>query len=210
MARVGKLPIPVPAGVKVHVSDGLVRVEGPKGKLERRVVPDVTVAVEGGTVVVKRTDDSRRGRSLHGLTQRLVGNMVAGVSKGFTRVLEINGVGYRAEARGGLRGRVRKRVRGTEARPRLSVFRSDRHTYVQVIADSAGKTLLAVSTLTPELRAQLKKTADVSAAKQVGLFAARRCLAKGIDQIVFDRNGFLYHGRVRAVAEGAREGGLKL
>src|SRR5439155_112396 len=100
MSRVGKLPIPVPAGVKVHVSDGLVRVEGPKGKLERRVVPDVTVAVEGGTVVVKRTDDSRRGRSLHGLTQRLVGYMVAGVSKGFTRVLEINGVGYRAEGRG--------------------------------------------------------------------------------------------------------------
>src|SRR3989441_5207887 len=99
MSRVGKLPIPVPAGVKVHVSDGLVRVEGPKGKLERRVVPDVTVAVEGGTVVVKRTDDSRRGRSLHGLTQRLVGNMVAGVSKGFARVLEINGVGYRAEVR---------------------------------------------------------------------------------------------------------------
>ncbi len=114
-----------------------------------------------------------------------------------------------AVARGRRRARVRKRVRGTEARPRLSVFRSDRHTYVQVIADSAGKTLLAVSTLTPELRAQLKKTADVSAAKQVGLFAARRCLAKGIDQIVFDRNGFLYHGRVRAVAEGAREGGLK-
>src|SRR5205809_5818577 len=100
MSRVGKLPIPVPAGVKVHVSDGLVRVEGPKGKLERRVVPEVTVAVEAGTVVVKRTDDSRRGRSLHGLTQRLVGNMVAGVSKGFTRALEINGVGYRAEVRG--------------------------------------------------------------------------------------------------------------
>jgi len=114
-----------------------------------------------------------------------------------------------AVARGRRRARVRKGVRGTEARPRLSVFRSGRHTYVQVIADSAGKTLLAVSTLTPELRAQLKKTADVSAAKQVGLFAARRCLEKGIDQIVFDRNGFLYHGRVRAVAEGAREGGLK-
>jgi len=100
MSRIGKLPIPVPAGVKVHVSDGLVRVEGPKGKLERRVVPEVTVAVEAGTVVVKRTDDSRRARSLHGLTQRLVGNMVAGVSKGFTRALEINGVGYRAEVRG--------------------------------------------------------------------------------------------------------------
>ena len=102
MSRIGKLPIPVPAGVKVQVGDGLVRVEGPKGKLERRLAPGVTVAVESGRVLVTRTDDSRRGRSLHGLTQRLVGNMVAGVSKGFTRVLEINGVGYRAEARGGL------------------------------------------------------------------------------------------------------------
>ena len=100
MSRIGKLPLPMPAGVKVQISDGLVRVEGPKGKLERRVAPDVTVAVEGARVVVTRKDDSRRGRSLHGLTQRLVGNMIAGVSKGFTRVLEINGVGYRAEARG--------------------------------------------------------------------------------------------------------------
>src|SRR5262249_6254828 len=100
MSRVGKLPIQVPAGVKVHVSDGRVRVEGPKGKLERRVVPEVTVAGEAGTVVVKRRGDSRGGRSLHGLTQRLLGNMIAGVSKGFTRALEINGVGYRAEVRG--------------------------------------------------------------------------------------------------------------
>ncbi len=112
-------------------------------------------------------------------------------------------------ARGYRRARVRKRVRGTDERPRLSVFRSDRHIYVQVVADSSGKTLLAVSTLTPELRGQLKKTADVGAAKQVGLLAARRCLEKGISRIVFDRNGFLYHGRVRAVAEGAREGGLQ-
>ncbi len=112
-------------------------------------------------------------------------------------------------ARGRRRARVRRRVRGTEGRPRLSVFRSDRHIYAQVVEDVSGKTLLAVSTLTPELRAQLKKTADVSAAKQVGLFTARRCLEKGIDKVVIDRNGFLYHGRVRAVAEGAREGGLK-
>jgi large subunit ribosomal protein L18 len=112
-------------------------------------------------------------------------------------------------ARDRRRARVRTRVRGTEERPRLSVFRSDRHTYVQVISDSSGKTLLAVSTLTPEVRAQLKKTADVGAAKQVGLLAARRCIEKGIKKIVFDRNGFLYHGRVRAVADGAREGGLE-
>jgi large subunit ribosomal protein L6 len=102
MSRIGRLPITVPAGVKVHVGDGRVRVEGPKGKLERRIDPEVTVAVEGPAVVVKRRDDSRRARSVHGLVRMLVNNMVQGVGKGFTRVLEINGVGYRAEARGSI------------------------------------------------------------------------------------------------------------
>jgi large subunit ribosomal protein L18 len=115
----------------------------------------------------------------------------------------------KAVARGRRRARVRSRVRGTAERPRLSVFRSGKHVYVQVVADSSGITLLAVSTLSPELRGELKKTANVQAAKQVGLLAARRCREKGINRIVFDRNGFLYHGRVRAVAEGAREGGLE-
>jgi len=107
------------------------------------------------------------------------------------------------------RARVRTRVRGTDERPRLSVFRSEKHIYAQVVVDTANKTVLAVSTRTPELRGQLKKTTDVNAAKQVGLLAARRCLEKGIQRVVFDRNGFLYHGRIRAVAEGAREGGLQ-
>jgi large subunit ribosomal protein L18 len=112
-------------------------------------------------------------------------------------------------ARGRRRDRVRRRVRGTAERPRLSVFRSDKHIYAQLVVDSTGKTVLAVSTLSAELRGQLKKTTDVNAAKQVGLLAARRCLEKGITRIIFDRNGFLYHGRVRAVADGAREGGLQ-
>jgi large subunit ribosomal protein L18 len=112
-------------------------------------------------------------------------------------------------AREARRDRVRRRVRGTDDRPRLSVFRSGRHIYVQVVTDQSQKTLLAVSTLTAELRAQLGKTADVKAAKQVGLLTARRCQEKGITRVVFDRNGFLYHGRVRAVADGAREGGLQ-
>ena len=105
--------------------------------------------------------------------------------------------------------RVRRTVRGTDERPRLSVFRSGKHIYAQIITDAAGKTLLAVSTLTPELKAQLPKTATVGAAKEVGKLVARRCQEKGITRVVFDRNGFLYHGRVRAVAEGAREGGLE-
>src|SRR5262245_56237572 len=109
------------------------------------------------------------------------------------------------------RARVRRRLRGTDERPRLSVFRSGKHIYAQVVVDAgmSGRTVLAVSTLSPELRTQLKKTSDVGAAKQVGLLAARRCLEKGIQRVVFDRNGFLYHGRVRAVADGAREGGLQ-
>jgi len=102
-------------------------------------------------------------------------------------------------ARESRRARVRRRVRGTEERPRLSVFRSGKHIYVQVITDAAAKTLLAVSTLTPELRGQVAKTATVDAAKEVGKLVARRCQEKGITRVVFDRNGFLYHGRVRAV-----------
>ena len=112
------------------------------------------------------------------------------------------------EARKGRQARVRRRVRGTDVRPRLSVFRSGRHIYAQVISDQRGHTLLAVSTLSAALRTQ-GKTATVGAAKQVGTLVAQRCLEHGITRVVFDRNGFLYHGRVRAVAEGAREGGLE-
>jgi large subunit ribosomal protein L6 len=100
MSRIGRMPITVPGGVKVHVADGTVRVEGPKGKLAREVPREVAIAVEGTRVSVARTEDTRRARGIHGLTRKLVANMVDGVSKGFTRVLEINGVGYRAEARG--------------------------------------------------------------------------------------------------------------
>jgi len=100
MSRIGRMPITVPAGVKVNVVDGSLRVEGPKGKLARELPAEVALAVESGTVNVSRTDETRRARGIHGLTRKLVANMVEGVSKGFTRVLEINGVGYRAEARG--------------------------------------------------------------------------------------------------------------
>jgi large subunit ribosomal protein L6 len=102
MSRIGKLPVPIPQGVKVHMADGRLRVQGPKGTLERFLDPGVTLKIEPSAVVVGRGDDSRRARSVHGLTRVLVSNMVEGVGKGFTRVLEINGVGYRAEARGSI------------------------------------------------------------------------------------------------------------
>jgi len=93
------MPVVLPAGVKLHVNDGLVRAEGPKGKLQRRVEPEIAIKIEGNEVVLTRREETRRAKSLHGLTRVLVANMVEGVGKGFTRVLEINGVGYRAEAR---------------------------------------------------------------------------------------------------------------
>jgi len=105
--------------------------------------------------------------------------------------------------------RVRKNVRGTAQRPRLCVFRSDKHIYAQIIDDSLGHTLLTVSSLSPDLKGKLKKTGNKEAAKAVGNAVAQKCLEKGIKQVVFDRNGFLYHGRVQVVAEAAREAGLK-
>jgi large subunit ribosomal protein L18 len=106
--------------------------------------------------------------------------------------------------------RVRTRVRGTDAKPRLSVFRSAKHIYAQVISDDAGKTLVSASTLSAELRAGGNNGKKLDAAKKVGVLVAKKCLEQSISQVVFDRNGFLYHGRVRALADAAREAGLKL
>jgi large subunit ribosomal protein L18 len=104
--------------------------------------------------------------------------------------------------------RVRKKVRGTDQRPRVCVFRSNKHIYAQVISDSQGKTLAAVSSLSEELAQLLKKSKGLDAAKQVGIALAKVCKEQNINRVVFDRNGFIYHGRVKAVADGAREGGL--
>ena len=104
--------------------------------------------------------------------------------------------------------RVRKKVQGTAARPRLSVFRSNRHIYAQVIDDATGKTLAAASTVEKDVRETATATAD--AAKAVGRRLAERAQSAGVTAVVFDRGGFRYHGRVAAVAEGAREVGLEL
>lgn len=104
--------------------------------------------------------------------------------------------------------RVRKKVWGTDARPRVCVFRSLKHIYVQIISDERGMTLASVSTLSKELKGKLKKAKGLEAAKQVGLLLAQVCKGKNITRVVFDRNGFHFHGRVKALAEAAREGGL--
>lgn len=102
--------------------------------------------------------------------------------------------------------RIRKKVSGTTERPRLSVFRSAKHIYAQVIDDSSGSTLVAVSTLTKDVGSDDKIKVDL--AKAVGAAVATACKDKGIARVVFDRNGYLYHGRIKALADAAREAGL--
>ena len=104
--------------------------------------------------------------------------------------------------------RIRKKVTGTSERPRLTVFRSARHIYAQVIDDSTGQTLVAASTLTETVKGQVSEAKKSDAAKLVGAALAKACSQKGIEKVVFDRNGYIYHGRIRALAEGAREAGL--
>jgi len=107
------------------------------------------------------------------------------------------------------KSRIRKRVTGTQQRPRLTVFRSARHIYAQIIDDTQGHTLVSACSLDKTVAAAADDTKKVDSATLVGKLVAERAKAKGIDKVVFDRNGFLYHGRVKAVSEGAREAGLQ-
>lgn len=114
----------------------------------------------------------------------------------------------RRQARVKRQVRVRKKVRGTAERPRLSVFRSAKHIYAQIVDDVNHTTLVTASTVVKEIGGDLKYTGNVEAAKAVGAAVAKKALEKNIQQVVFDRNGFLYHGRVKALADAAREAGL--
>ncbi len=310
MSRVGKNPVPLPAKVTVKVDkDNKVTVNGPKGTLSQQFDPDMNIGIEESQVVVTRPTDQREHRAQHGLTRALIANMVKGVTDGFTRRLEIVGVGYRAEQRGnnlvlnvgkshpvefapptkdivfevakdgrsfsisgidkaevgqlaavvrmtrppepyqgkgiryagrictaeswqGRQGRqeirshdtmavtnrgvsrkrrhlrVRKKVSGTPTRPRLNVYRSLEHIYAQIIDDTTGMTLVSASTVDTGLRGELASSKKTEQAKQIGKALAERALQKGIKEVVFDRGGYPYHGRVKALAEGSREAGL--
>jgi large subunit ribosomal protein L18 len=112
------------------------------------------------------------------------------------------------EGRERRKARIRKKISGSGERPRLTVFRSAKHIYAQVVDDSGGGTLAAASTLSPDLKGTLKSDDKTGAAKKVGALIAKMCLERKVGKVVFDRNGFLYHGRVKALAEAAREAGL--
>ena len=105
--------------------------------------------------------------------------------------------------------RMRNRFSGTPERPRLAVFRSNNHMYAQIIDDTVGNTLVSASTLQKDVKAELEKTNNVEAAAYLGTVIAKKAIEKGIEEVVFDRGGFIYHGKVKALADAAREAGLK-
>ncbi len=115
----------------------------------------------------------------------------------------------RTEVREKKHRRMRNHLAGTADRPRLAVFRSNNHMYAQIIDDTVGNTLVSASTLDKEMRAELEKTNNMEAASQLGTVIAKRALDKGITTVVFDRGGFIYQGKVKALAEAAREAGLE-
>lgn len=115
----------------------------------------------------------------------------------------------RSEVRVNKHRKLRNRFSGTAERPRLAVFRSNNHMYAQIIDDTVGNTLVAASTAEKAIKAELEKTNNVDAAAYVGTVIAKRAIEKGIKEVVFDRGGFIYHGKVQALADAAREAGLE-
>lgn len=115
----------------------------------------------------------------------------------------------RKDVRRRVRYRIRRKISGTPSRPRLAVFRSSNHIYAQAIDDESGRTVVHVSTQSAEVREKNKRGGNVEAAKLVGEAIAKKLLAAGVNSVVFDRGGFVYRGRVKALAEAAREGGIK-
>lgn len=115
----------------------------------------------------------------------------------------------RAKVRVNKHKKIRNRFSGTAERPRLAVFRSNNHMYAQIIDDTVGNTLVSASTLEKEIKAELEKTNNVDAAAYLGTVIAKRAIEKGIKEVVFDRGGFIYQGKVAALADAAREAGLE-
>src|SRR5437899_3193062 len=181
MSRIGNKPVVIPQGVKVQVVDRGVSAEGPKGKLVQPLPPGLSAKVEDSRVIISRAGEDRKVRALHGLARSLVQNMVAGVKEPFERKLEIVGIGYRAQVQG------------------------------RAIQLALGYSHPVIFPLPDGITAEIDKQTLITlrgAAKAVGELLAQQAKARGIDRVVFDRGGYRYHGRVKALADAARAGGL--
>jgi len=279
MSRVGLKNITLPEKVAIKNDNGALTVEGPKGKLEYTLPEGISLTQEEGTVTVSRATEARRHKALHGTARSLVNNMIIGVTDGYTKDLEIIGVGFRAAVKGSaldlslgkshpilhpipsgltvtvtentkvkvegidkqevgqfaaevrayykpepykgkgvryvgeyrkkvrqrIHRRIRKKVSGTADRPRLAVSYSNQHVYAQVIDDVTGNTLCAASSLDKSIE---NGSSNAATAAKVGALVAERAKEKSIEQVVFDRGGHLFHGKIKSLADSAREAGL--
>ena len=237
LSRIGKLPVIIPAGVTITVDSGDVVVKGPKGELKQFITPAVEVRVEDGQVTVYPKDESKVARSQHGLMRALINNMVIGVTKGYEKRLEVNGVGFRVSSSNnelemalgfshpvkykapegvtvtnekmiivvsGINKQQVGQVAGTAERPRLTVTISNLHVSAQLIDDVAGKTLAAATTVGTKAAGTMT---EKSAA--IGAEIAKKAKKIKISAVVFDRNGRQYAGRLKALADAARQEGLE-
>jgi len=170
MSRIGKSPITIPEGVNVDFKDGFVTVKGKLGELKQEI-NDIEVNVEDNVISFERSSEKSDQKAKHGLYRALVNNMIEGVTNGFTKELELVGVGYRASNQG------------------------------QKLDLAVGYSHNIVIDLAPEVK--------VETISEKGKNLADRAKKAGVETISFDRGGYLYHGRVKSLAEGAREGGLK-
>ena len=203
MSRVGLKPISLPAKVSVKVDSGKVQVEGPKGTLDLTLPDGITIKSDDSSVVVARATEGRTHRALHGTVRSLVNNMITGVSQGFVKDLEIQGVGLRAAVKGKdldlSLGKSHPILHPIPAGLTVTV-------YAHGIDDAAGRTLASASTLDKSVE---NAASNVDCAAKVGALVAERAKAANVSAVVFDRGGHLYHGKIKALAEAAREAGLQ-
>src|SRR5919107_1107188 len=224
MSRIGKKVIPIPKGVKIDTQPGAVEVQGPKGKLRQPLPAGIGFQVEGDQLQARTEREDPQLGKFHGLARSLVANAVRGVTEGYKKELDIVGVGYRAEVKG-------KQVHfalgyshpvvfdiptgidvAVDKQTHVTVTGIDRQLVGQVIDDMSRTTLASAASTEPSLKtifAKETRGGNIAGAKALGKTIAERLKDKGINRVVFDRGGYLYHGRIKAVAEAAREAGLE-
>src|SRR5918911_1019548 len=263
MSRIGKKVIAVPKGVTVTVHERELEVKGPKGTLKTPIPQGISFKLEGEELRAERVSEEHA--ALHGLARALANTAIVGVTQGFSKQMDVVGVGYKADVQGKkivfslgyshpiefplppeveakaerltTKGSIQQyqttltltsinkqklgqvaaemhklrkpdacKVKGDTERPRLAIYRSLNHIYAQVIDDRLGQTLVSASTTEKDLRGG--SGGNLDAARRIGQVIAERAIAKGIEQVVFDRGGYLYHGRIKALTDAARAAGL--
>jgi len=211
MSRIGRKTVTVPSGVTAGVEGQTVKIKGPKGALQVVLHDDVAVKLEGGQIKVDPRSETKRARAQWGTSRTLINNLIAGVTKGFEQRLEINGVGYRAAVQGkNLQLALGYSHDVIFPIPEGITIATPRPVEIVISGGDLAHLLAVAAASSAEKAARegLKTGANVDAAKTVGKLIAERAKEKGVKDVIFDRGGYLYHGRVRALAEAARESGL--